>query len=442
MTTSLTNDTRNGQAVAARSAALRQRIAADAARFGMRRLGIALVDGDRDVAIDHHDGSIDGDDTTPLYHAASSGKHVTAAVILDLASRGPVALDGPIGAYLPGLPPAWRARRLRSLLHHSSGLPDYLMAQGDRDPPATADDFLAVCATLPEGVPEGRGWHYSNTNYILLGLIATAVTDRPCGRLMQDLLDRAGAGTARVCTPGWVRAVNARTVDRSIGDRAALERAVIGDGDVAFTTAAALAWMRWLMGQLGTGGAYAELSAPAPLLHGAAIPYGAGLFLDSVDGRRIVHHAGHFDGWTAMMYLNLDLNVGAFALCDLAPGNTRAIRAIALRAIEEQAPGATPLSLEPILPEDDLKTGIMAQVFRADAVPDLTCFAPSMHPGPGTRGILNFQAGGGPDTIELVERAVQAGRQMRRYRVHHADRIEHVSVGIDDNGLIDWAWPL
>ena len=57
------------------------------------------------------------------FQAASTGKHVTAAVILDLERAGLLSLDHPLGRYLPDAPQPWHSRTISALLNHTSGLP-------------------------------------------------------------------------------------------------------------------------------------------------------------------------------------------------------------------------------------------------------------------------------------------------------------------------------
>src|SRR5690349_20146615 len=61
-------------------------------------------------------------DSATWFQVASTGKHVTACVVLDLAARGKISLANAIGEYLPDVPPAWASRSVLSLLHHSSGI--------------------------------------------------------------------------------------------------------------------------------------------------------------------------------------------------------------------------------------------------------------------------------------------------------------------------------
>ena len=127
---------------------------------------------------------------TPML-AASIGKTFVAATILSLASEGKVALDAKVASYLPAdtwfsqLPNA-DVMTIRHLLTHSSGLPDHLndvdflrafpqRVRLDEDP-FTQEELLGFLLDKPALFPAGEGWSYTDTGYILLGLLIERVT--------------------------------------------------------------------------------------------------------------------------------------------------------------------------------------------------------------------------------------------------------------------------
>ena len=135
---------------------------------------------------------------------ASNTKTFTATVLLQLVGEGEVDLDAPVETYLPGLVRGaggdGRQITVRQLLQHTSGLPDY--------DDVLITDYLAVQhrfiephqlldAALPRPAlfAPGTGWSYSNTNYVLAGLIVQQVTGRPIGEEI----------TTRVITPLGLR---------------------------------------------------------------------------------------------------------------------------------------------------------------------------------------------------------------------------------------------
>jgi D-alanyl-D-alanine carboxypeptidase len=130
---------------------------------------------------------------------ASATKMFTATVVLQLVGEGKIGLDEPIETYLPGLVHGegidGHDITVRQLLQHTSGLPeyftiDYLDFQHRYvEPRELLDRSLAEPATFAPGT----GWRYSNTNYIVAGLIIQRVTGRPVGEeITNRVIKRAG----------------------------------------------------------------------------------------------------------------------------------------------------------------------------------------------------------------------------------------------------------
>ena len=120
------------------------------------------------------------DDTA--FPVASVSKTFTSALILSLAEDHLVDLDASVRSYLPTLGIS-RAITIRELLDHTSGLRDFFFhPRIDHDlltKPTLVWDAARSLKYLgkPYGKP-GTSWHYSNTNYLILGLVAEAVGGR------------------------------------------------------------------------------------------------------------------------------------------------------------------------------------------------------------------------------------------------------------------------
>src|SRR3569623_445420 len=102
-----------------------------------------------------------------LFHTGSDGKHVTALAVLQLAEAGKVGLDDPLGRHVKGLPDAWAKRRLRNLLTHTSGIPDYAEVLVDWDRPQPREAVIKAVGDKAKEFGPGETWSYSNTNYQL-----------------------------------------------------------------------------------------------------------------------------------------------------------------------------------------------------------------------------------------------------------------------------------
>jgi D-alanyl-D-alanine carboxypeptidase len=116
---------------------------------------------------------------------ASSTKMFVSAVVLQLVGEGKIGLDEPIETYLPGLIRGegidGHDITVRQVLQHTSGLPEYFTVDYKDirhqyvEPRQLLDRALAQPATFAPGT----SWRYSNTNYVVAGLIVQRVTGRP-----------------------------------------------------------------------------------------------------------------------------------------------------------------------------------------------------------------------------------------------------------------------
>jgi D-alanyl-D-alanine carboxypeptidase len=127
------------------------------------------------------------------YRIASVTKAFVSVVILQLEAEGKLDIDAPVEKYLPGLVPNGAAIPLRELMNHTSGLFDYTEDQSFGDVilanPAriwTPRELLAYAFTHAPNFAPGTDYRYSNTNYILLGLVTEAVTHKPLGESLQE----------------------------------------------------------------------------------------------------------------------------------------------------------------------------------------------------------------------------------------------------------------
>jgi D-alanyl-D-alanine carboxypeptidase len=128
---------------------------------------------------------------------ASVAKTYNGAVVLRLVSQGRLQLGSTIGEVLPRLPRAWRGVTVRRMLNHTSGLPDYTRSDGFREQFQTDPDGFVSPATVigwvrrdPLVFRPGSRYAYSNTDNIVLGLMAQAVTGRPYVTLLRRFVFR------------------------------------------------------------------------------------------------------------------------------------------------------------------------------------------------------------------------------------------------------------
>ncbi|MBJ3775446.1 serine hydrolase domain-containing protein [Acuticoccus mangrovi] len=137
------------------------------------------------------------DDPTPIdaatmFQIGSNTKHVTAALLALLAEDGALSLDDTVGDHLPQYP-FWADVSIRALLDMTSPIPTYsevpaFMAAYAAHPEAhhTLEELVDV--VVPDNAPDlppNTPWFYSNTNYILAGMIIEAVTGETYETVLQ-----------------------------------------------------------------------------------------------------------------------------------------------------------------------------------------------------------------------------------------------------------------
>jgi D-alanyl-D-alanine carboxypeptidase len=136
--------------------------------------------------------------TTDQFRIGSLTKTFVGVITLQLAEEGKLSLDDKLSKWYPGIVPAADSVTIRMLLNHTSGIPNYLKAPSFQQALIanigrqwTAPQLVQIAAGMPRttmGV-----WDYSNTNYILLGMIiekATASTFK--AQLQTRIIDRLG----------------------------------------------------------------------------------------------------------------------------------------------------------------------------------------------------------------------------------------------------------
>jgi D-alanyl-D-alanine carboxypeptidase len=131
------------------------------------------------------------------FEIGSNTKTFMATLTLQLVDQGQIDLDAPVSTYLPGIVPNGRNITVRMLLNHTSGLfnytadPDFFTAiDQDRQHVWSEQELLDVALKRAPTFAPGTSWSYSNTNYILIGMILQKQTGRRLPDLVQQRIAR------------------------------------------------------------------------------------------------------------------------------------------------------------------------------------------------------------------------------------------------------------
>ena len=131
------------------------------------------------------------------FEVGSNTKTFMSALALQLVDQRRLTLDAPVERYLPGVVPNGAHITVRMLLNHTSGLfsytgdPDFFPAM-DRDPQHVYTDreLLTIAFAHAPNFAPGTSWSYSNTNYILVGMVLQKLTGKSLPDLVQQRIAR------------------------------------------------------------------------------------------------------------------------------------------------------------------------------------------------------------------------------------------------------------
>ncbi len=240
------------------------------------------------------------------YRLASVSKQFTAMAVMQLAKGGKLRYDQPVRDFLPELPAATRAVTVRHLLNHTSGLWDYedLIPQA-QSAQLNDHDVLALVASKDSlYFPAGTQYRYSNSGYVLLGILVARVSGMSYPEFLRTRIFvplGMGASAAHVegadTVPGRAYGYSPRgggfvQTDQSVTS------ATLGDGGIYTNIDDMARWDQALSGAKLVDAAALQLATTPPQLPGGAVTqYGFGWFVDRYRGEPRWRHTGETSGF-------------------------------------------------------------------------------------------------------------------------------------------------
>jgi D-alanyl-D-alanine carboxypeptidase len=241
------------------------------------------------------------------YAIGSISKQFTTACLLLLAEDGKLTLDDPVSRWFPELTRANQVT-VRNLLTHTSGYEDY--APQDYTIPAWTRttkplEVVREWAGKPLDFDPGTKWQYSNTNFVLAGLIVEKASGMPFWQFFE----------ARVLRPLGLKEVLNLDTDRERMEPRGYMRNALGplrpavleapgwyfaDGELSMPVETLLRWDISVMNRtLLKPASYAAFETEMKLKDGTGTGYGLGVSVAVRDGRRVVAHSGEVGGFVA-----------------------------------------------------------------------------------------------------------------------------------------------
>lgn len=249
-----------------------------------------------------------------VFDLGSVGKQFTAAAIWLLVQEGRVSLDDEVQRWVPELPRLGHRVTLRHLLHHTSGVRDYidlLSSAGTQwEAVSTNRDALdALSRQRALNFAPGTAHTYSNSGYVLLGEIVARVTGRPVRELVRARLFAPLGMTRSEYLDDHARVVPGKAPSYQRGadgtwriDASNWEQ--VGDGQVQASVVDLARWLAHLDAPdatpgLGGRALVDSMERTAMLADGTPLTYASGLVVDRFRGERRVRHGGSWAGYLA-----------------------------------------------------------------------------------------------------------------------------------------------
>lgn len=267
--------------------------------------------------------------TDAIMGIGSNTKTFTSAIILKLQENGQISLDDTIGTWFPGLNNVNGQITVRQLLNHTSGLYNYTdtsafgtMVSSDFTHIFQPEDMLPLIG--PPQFPAGTSWEYSNTNYLLAGLIIKKITGQTYESVVRSMIINpqgfnntylyASETLPSPMPRPWSVTLSGKNMEDLV--------ATYGYSNEAFLSAASAAgeivstaednvkfWDALMAGKIINSSSLSQMKTFTDIGNGAG--YGLGLFRYSpING-----HVTYSHGGTCIGYLNENITDSANGIC-------------------------------------------------------------------------------------------------------------------------------
>ncbi len=302
--------------------------------------------------------------SSSVFRMASVSKQFAAFAVLLAEQQGRLALDDDIRKFIPELPVVSPAVTLRHLIHHTSGIRDYLtvmyLAGFDEDAIYTNEEVLERLSLL-EGTnfAAGSEYLYSNSGYFLLSQIVLRATGLALSEFSEKFIFEP-LGMNHTHFHDDLRKV---VKSRASGYRPRAEGGfelhgtglnMVGDGGLYTSVDDLLAWDRnFYTGEVG-GEILRRRRLQTPTLSdGTPQIYAAGVQVTPLRGRRTISHGGSWVGFRTAMLMYPEERLSVYVLCNVSTA-TPTIRAREIADIYLELPESGPPSSRVELSEEAL----------------------------------------------------------------------------------------
>ncbi|HKE06166.1 MAG TPA: serine hydrolase domain-containing protein [Blastocatellia bacterium] len=286
-------------------------------------------------------GSANLDYNAPLtsesvFYIASTSKQFTAASILLLVRRGAISLDDDIRKYFPELPRYEAPITVNHLVHHTSGVRDYLelmgMAGRKMDEPFDNEEAVELIVRQKGlNFKPGERFLYSNSNYVLMAEIVRRASGKSLREFADENIFRPLGMTNTHFNDDRTAVVKNRVVSYAPISPGRFRQFVktieaMGDGNLLTTVDDLAKWdQNFYDNKVGGEGFSQQMLTRTKLNNGEEIPYAFGLGNEEYKGLKAVAHGGGFMGFRTEMIRFPEQRFTAICLCNVGTANPGAL---------------------------------------------------------------------------------------------------------------------
>jgi len=263
-----------------------------------------------------------------VFDIGSTSKQFTAASILLLVQDGKLSLDDDIREVLPEIPDYGQPITVGHLLHHTSGLRDYitLMMLGNikfEDHTTDVQALAAIARQQAVDFPPGTEHGYSNTGYFLLAQIVQRISGKPLREFaLERIFTPLGMRDTRILDNHKLVIANRATAYEALPDGGfGLQMSdweQTGDGAVQTTVADLAKWdQNFYSAKVGGTWLLEQLQTRGQLNSGKSIDYARGLLVNEYRGLPAVSHGGSWAGYRAELMRLPQQKFSVAVLCNV-----------------------------------------------------------------------------------------------------------------------------
>jgi CubicO group peptidase (beta-lactamase class C family) len=278
-----------------------------------------------------------------IFQTGSVGKQFTSMAVMMLVEEGKIGLDDKLTKYIPESPAAWKDVTIRQLLTHTSGIADY---GGEEDSMGkgvinfrkdyTEEELVQAFAKMPMDFAPGEKWSYSNTGYVLLGVVIHRVSGKFYGDLLQERVFRPlGMKSTRIISEANIvphRSSGYELVKGELKNQEWVSPTLNTTADGALYTNV-LDLAKWdaalYTTKLVKQQSLDTIWRPVKLNSGTTYPYGFGWSLEPQNGHRAVSHNGAWQGFTMSIARYVDERLTVIVMTNLDENNAKPEKIVA-----------------------------------------------------------------------------------------------------------------